>query len=131
MAGKIADIDVRDPVRQHAMRHEGETSVGVLDGKVAIVTGAGRGIGRGEALLLAAEGAKVVVNDLGTAWDGAGNDDRPAQQVVDEIVASGGEAAANYDDVASWDGARSLVQQAIGTFGDLNILVNNAGILRD
>jgi NAD(P)-dependent dehydrogenase (short-subunit alcohol dehydrogenase family) len=105
--------------------------MGSLDGKVAIVTGAGRGIGRGEALLLAAEGAKVVVNDLGTEWDGAGNDDRPAQQVVDEIVASGGEAAANYDDVASWDGARSLVQQAIGTFGDLNILVNNAGILRD
>jgi NAD(P)-dependent dehydrogenase (short-subunit alcohol dehydrogenase family) len=105
--------------------------MGTLDGKVAIVTGAGRGIGRGEALLLAAEGAKVVVNDLGTEWDGVGKDDRPAQQVVDEIVAAGGEAVANYDDVASWDGARALIAQAIDTFGDLNILVNNAGILRD
>jgi NAD(P)-dependent dehydrogenase (short-subunit alcohol dehydrogenase family) len=105
--------------------------MGTLDGKVAIVTGAGRGIGRGEALLLAAEGAKVVVNDLGTEWDGVGKDDRPAQQVVDEIVAAGGEAVANYDDVASWDGARALIAQAIDTFGDLNVLVNNAGILRD
>jgi NAD(P)-dependent dehydrogenase (short-subunit alcohol dehydrogenase family) len=105
--------------------------MGTLDGKVAIVTGAGRGIGRGEALLLAAEGAKVVVNDLGTEWDGVGKDDRPAQQVVDEIVAAGGEAVANYDDVASWDGARALIAQAVDTFGDLNVLVNNAGILRD
>ncbi|HEY7135405.1 MAG TPA: SDR family oxidoreductase [Acidimicrobiia bacterium] len=105
--------------------------MGTLDGKVAIVTGAGRGIGRGEALLLAAEGAKVVVNDLGTEWDGVGKDDRPAQQVVDEIVAAGGEAVANYDDVASWDGARALIAQAIDAFGDLNVLVNNAGILRD
>src|SRR5438067_2342281 len=105
--------------------------MGSLDGMVAIVTGACRGIGRGEALLLASEGAKVVVNDLGTEWDGVGKDDRPAQQVVDEIIASGGEAAANYDDVASADGAQRLVQQAIDTFGDINILVNNAGILRD
>jgi NAD(P)-dependent dehydrogenase (short-subunit alcohol dehydrogenase family) len=105
--------------------------MGSLDGKVAIVTGAGRGIGRGEALLLAAEGAKVVVNDLGTEWDGVGKDDRPAQQVVDEITANGGEAVANYDDVASFDGAQSLVRQAIDTYGDLNVLVNNAGILRD
>jgi NAD(P)-dependent dehydrogenase (short-subunit alcohol dehydrogenase family) len=105
--------------------------MGTLDGKVAVVTGAGRGIGRGEALLLAAEGAKVVVNDLGTEWDGVGKDDRPAQQVVDEIVAAGGEAVANYDDVASWDGARSLIRQAVDTFGELDILVNNAGILRD
>jgi NAD(P)-dependent dehydrogenase (short-subunit alcohol dehydrogenase family) len=105
--------------------------MGTLDGKVAIVTGAGRGIGRGEALLLAAEGAKVVVNDLGTEWNGVGHDDRPAQQVVDEIVTAGGEAIANYDDVASWDGARALVGQAIDTFGGLDVLVNNAGILRD
>ena len=105
--------------------------MGSLDGKVAIVTGAGRGIGRCEALLLASEGAKVVVNDLGGDWAGEGKDDRPAQQVVDEIKAAGGEAAANYDDVGSWEGAQKLVRQAIDTFGELNILVNNAGILRD
>src|ERR1051325_4123099 len=105
--------------------------MGTLDGKVAIVTGAGRGIGRGEAMLLAAEGAKVVVNDLGGEWDGQGADTRFAQQVVDEIKAAGGEAAANYDDVASWDGAQKMIKQAIDTFGQLNILVNNAGILRD
>src|SRR5438128_7196784 len=105
--------------------------MGSLDGKVAIVTGAGRGIGRCEALLLASEGAKVVVNDLGGDWAGEGKDDRPAQQVVDEIKAAGGEAVANYDDVGSWEGAQKLVQQAIDTFGELNILVNNAGILRD
>jgi len=105
--------------------------MGSLDGKVAIVTGAGRGIGRCEALLLASEGAKVVVNDLGGDWAGEGKDDRPAQQVVDEIKTAGGEAAANYDDVGSWEGAQKLVQQAIDTFGELNILVNNAGILRD
>ena len=105
--------------------------MGSLDGKVAIVTGAGRGIGRCEALLLASEGAKVVVNDLGGDWAGEGKDDRPAQQVVDEIKSAGGEAAANYDDVGSWEGAQKLVQQAIDTFGALNILVNNAGILRD
>jgi NAD(P)-dependent dehydrogenase (short-subunit alcohol dehydrogenase family) len=98
---------------------------------VAIVTGAGRGIGRGEAMLLAAEGAKVVVNDLGGEWDGTGTDTRFAQQVVDEIKAAGGEAVANYDDVASWSGAQAMIQQAIDSFGDLNILVNNAGILRD
>jgi NAD(P)-dependent dehydrogenase (short-subunit alcohol dehydrogenase family) len=105
--------------------------MGALDGKVAIVTGAGRGIGRGEALLLAGEGAKVVVNDLGGAREGEGADKTPAQEVADEIVAGGGEAVANYDDVASWDGAESLVGQAIDTFGKLDILVNNAGILRD
>jgi len=104
---------------------------GSLDGKVAIVTGAGRGIGRAEALLLAAEGARVVVNDLGAEWDGTGADTRQAQQVVDEITAAGGEAVANYDDVADWEGAQRLVNQAVESFGDLNIVVNNAGILRD
>jgi NAD(P)-dependent dehydrogenase (short-subunit alcohol dehydrogenase family) len=105
--------------------------VGLLDGKVAIVTGAGRGIGRGEALLLASEGASVVVNDLGGDWTGEGKDDRPAQQVVDEVVAAGGTAVANYDDVASWAGAEALINQALETYGALDVLVNNAGILRD
>ncbi|MBI4729086.1 MAG: SDR family NAD(P)-dependent oxidoreductase [Acidobacteria bacterium] len=105
--------------------------MGMLEGKVAIVTGAGRGIGRGEALLLASHGAKVVVNDLGGEWDGSGADQRPAQLVVDEIKAAGGEAAANYDNVADWAGAERLVRQAIDTYGTLDILVNNAGILRD
>ncbi|HEX9775678.1 MAG TPA: SDR family oxidoreductase [Actinomycetota bacterium] len=105
--------------------------MGALDGRGAVVTGAGRGIGRAEALLLAAEGARVVVNDLGGAWDGTGTDDRPAQQVVDEIVAAGGRASANYDDVSSWDGAAALVAQAVNDFGRLDVLVNNAGILRD
>jgi NAD(P)-dependent dehydrogenase (short-subunit alcohol dehydrogenase family) len=105
--------------------------VGLLDGKVAIVTGAGRGIGRAESLLLASEGASVVVNDLGGDWTGEGKDDRPAQQVVDEVEAAGGTAVANYDDVASWKGAESLVQQAVDTYGALDVLVNNAGILRD
>ncbi|MFT4299665.1 MAG: SDR family oxidoreductase [Aeromicrobium sp.] len=105
--------------------------MGTLDGRIAIVTGAGRGIGREHALLLAAEGAKVVVNDLGGANDGSGSDAGPAQEVADEIVAAGGEAAANTDDVSSWSGAQNLVQQAIDTFGGLDILVNNAGILRD
>jgi NAD(P)-dependent dehydrogenase (short-subunit alcohol dehydrogenase family) len=105
--------------------------MGVLDGKVAIVTGAGRGIGRSHALLLASEGAQVVVNDLGVAWDGEGEDNQPAQQVVNEIEAAGGKAVANYDNVASWPGAENMVKTAIEHFGDLNILVNNAGILRD
>ena len=105
--------------------------MGLFDGKVAIVTGAGRGIGREEALLLAKEGASVVVNDLGGARTGEGNDVGPAQEVVDEIVAAGGKAAANTDDCSSWSGAEGLVNQAIETFGSLDILVNNAGILRD
>lgn len=105
--------------------------MGALDGKVAIVTGAGRGIGRGHALLLASEGARVVVNDLGGEWDGTGADTRHAQQVVDEITQAGGDAGANYDDVADWEGAQRLVNQAVEGWGDLNILVNNAGILRD
>jgi NAD(P)-dependent dehydrogenase (short-subunit alcohol dehydrogenase family) len=102
-----------------------------LAGRVAIITGAGRGIGREHALLFAREGAKVVVNDLGGNPDGTGADDAPAQQVVDEITAAGGEAIANYDDVADWDGAHHMINQAIETFGDLHVLVNNAGILRD
>jgi NAD(P)-dependent dehydrogenase (short-subunit alcohol dehydrogenase family) len=105
--------------------------MGMLDGKIAIVTGAGRGIGRGEALLLAAEGAKVIVNDVGAAVTGEGGDRSPAQQTVDDIVAAGGEAAINADDVSSWAGAEQLINQAVETWGQLDILVNNAGILRD
>ena len=105
--------------------------MGALDGRVAVITGAGRGVGRGHALLFAAEGAKVVVNDLGGTTDGAGSDATPAQQVVEEIRAAGGEAVANGDDVADAAGAERMIQQAIDTFGDLHVLVNNAGILRD
>jgi len=105
--------------------------VGILDGKVAIVTGAGRGLGRSHALMMAAQGAKVVVNDLGGEIDGAGDSRSPAQAVVDEIVASGGTGSANYDDVASWTGAERLVRQAVEAYGQLDVLVNNAGILRD
>jgi NAD(P)-dependent dehydrogenase (short-subunit alcohol dehydrogenase family) len=105
--------------------------MGALAGKVAIVTGAGRGIGRGEARLLAAEGARVVVNDLGAASEGSGTDRTPAQEVVDEIVEGGGEAVASYDDVSTWKGAEELVGTAIDRFGRLDVLVNNAGILRD
>jgi NAD(P)-dependent dehydrogenase (short-subunit alcohol dehydrogenase family) len=102
-----------------------------LKDRVAVITGAGRGIGRDHALLFAAEGAKVVVNDLGGNPDGTGADAAPAQQVVDEIKAGGGDAVANYDDVSDFEGARQLIGQAIDTFGDLHVLVNNAGILRD
>src|ERR671937_1529941 len=105
--------------------------MGSLEGKVAVVTGAGRGIGRAESLLLAREGAAVVVNDLGGEWDGTGKDDRPAQQVVDEITAAGGRAVANYEDISTWKGAQALVDQALDEFGTLDVLVNNAGILRD
>jgi NAD(P)-dependent dehydrogenase (short-subunit alcohol dehydrogenase family) len=105
--------------------------VDTLAGRVAIITGAGRGIGREHALLFAREGAKVVVNDLGGNPDGTGADRSPAQQVVDEITTAGGEAVANYDDVSDWEGAQRLIRQAVETFGDLHVLVNNAGILRD
>jgi len=102
-----------------------------LEGKVAIVTGAGRGIGREHALALAEAGARVIVNDLGGALSGEGHDDTPAKQVVAEIEAAGGQAAANAENVADFEGAERLVRQAIDDFGRLDILVNNAGILRD
>ncbi len=105
--------------------------MGSLEGRVAIITGAGRGIGREHALLFAAEGAKVVVNDLGGANDGSGTDVQPAKAVVAEIRAMGGEAIVNGDDVADWTGAQRLINSAVEAFGDLDILVNNAGILRD
>ena len=105
--------------------------MGSLDGRVAIITGAGRGIGREHALLFAREGACVVVNDLGGTNDGTGSDTSPAQQVVDEIKARGGQAIVNGDDVADWQGAQRMINSAVEHFGDLDILVNNAGILRD
>jgi len=105
--------------------------MGALEGRVAIITGAGRGLGREHALLFAAEGAKVVVNDRGGANDGSGEDVGPAHDVVAEIKAAGGEAVANGDDVADFEGAQRMVNAAIDAFGDLDILVNNAGILRD
>lgn len=105
--------------------------MGALDGRIAIITGAGRGIGREHALLFAAEGAKVVVNDLGGGLDGSSGEASPAEEVVAEIKAFGGEAVANHDNVATWQGGENLVRCAIETFGDLHVLVNNAGILRD
>jgi 3-oxoacyl-[acyl-carrier protein] reductase len=103
----------------------------MLDGKVAVVTGAARGLGRVEALQLASQGARVVVNDLGVAGDGSGRDEGPANEVVEEIKAAGGEAVAHFGDVADWNDAKSLIAKAVDTFGDLNILVNNAGFCRD
>jgi NAD(P)-dependent dehydrogenase (short-subunit alcohol dehydrogenase family) len=103
----------------------------MCEGRVAIVTGAGRGIGRQYALMLAAERAKVVVNDLGASRDGTGADAGPAQIVVDELKALGGEGVANTDDISTWAGGEAIVQQAIDTFGGLDVVVNNAGILRD
>jgi len=104
---------------------------GICEGRIVIVTGAGRGIGRAHALAFAREGARVVVNDLGVARDGSGVDAGPAQHVVDEILASGGDAVANTNDIADWNGAQALVQTAIATFGGLDVLVNNAGFVRD
>jgi NAD(P)-dependent dehydrogenase (short-subunit alcohol dehydrogenase family) len=103
----------------------------LCEGRVAIVTGAGRGLGREHALMLAAHGAKVVVNDIGTSREGSGKDASPATQVVEDIRKGGGETVANGDDVADWDGAKSMIDFAIKTFGKLDVLINNAGILRD
>ena len=103
----------------------------LCEGRVAIVTGAARGVGREHALGLARHGARVVVNDLGGAVDGTGTDKSPAQQVVQEIKAMGGEAIVNGDDVSSWNGAKNMIDQAVETFGTLDVVVNNAGILRD
>ncbi len=105
--------------------------MGICDGRVVIVTGAGRGIGRGHALEFARQGAKVVVNDLGAEADGTGGSTGPAGEVVDAIRAAGGEAVANGDDVADWEGAQRLVRTAVDSFGGLDVLVNNAGFLRD
>jgi NAD(P)-dependent dehydrogenase (short-subunit alcohol dehydrogenase family) len=104
---------------------------GMLDGKVAIVTGAGNGVGRGEAVMLADHGAKVVVNDLGGSVTGEGADAKVADQVVKVIQSRGGEAVANYDSVADFDGAANIIKTAVDTFGGLDVLVNNAGVLRD
>ena len=104
---------------------------GLCDGRVVVVTGAGGGIGRSHALMFAAEGAKVVVNDIGGARDGSGTSAGPAQQVVEEIQAAGGEAIAHTDDISTWDGGKSIIQLAVDTFGTVDVLVNNAGILRD
>ncbi|MCB5945647.1 SDR family oxidoreductase [Acidocella sp. KAb 2-4] len=103
----------------------------LLNGRVAIVTGAGRGLGRAHALMLAKHGAKVVVNDLGSSAAGVGEDQTPAEEVVATIKAAGGDAAVNTSDVSNWKGAQEMVQQAVDTFGGLDILINNAGILRD
>ena len=104
---------------------------GICDGRIVIVTGAARGIGREHAIAFAREGALVVVNDLGVAPDGSGGSAEPAQEVADEIRASGGQAVANADDIADWSGAQRLVQAAIDSFGGLDVVVNNAGFVRD
>ncbi len=103
----------------------------MLDGKVAVVTGAGRGLGRVEAIELARLGARVVVNDLGSKGDGTGRDETAAAAVVDEIQKLGGEAVAHFGDVADWNDARALVAKAVEHYGDLHVLVNNAGFCRD
>ena len=105
--------------------------MGICDGRVVIVTGAARGLGRSYALAFAREGAKVVVNDLGTSLQGEGRDTSAAQAVADEINAFGGQAVANGDDVADWEGAERIVKSALAAFGDLHVIVNNAGVVRD
>jgi NAD(P)-dependent dehydrogenase (short-subunit alcohol dehydrogenase family) len=104
---------------------------GICDGRVCVITGAGRGIGREHALMLASQGARIVVNDLGGEMDGSGNSTGPAHDVVDEIKAMGGEAIANGDDISDWEGAQRLINAAVETFGGLDVVINNAGILRD
>ena len=105
--------------------------MGDLEGKVAIVTGAARGLGRVEALQLASQGARLVINDLGSAADGRGRDEEPARAVVEEIQKMGGEAVSHFGDVADWNDAETLIKTAIDSFGDLHILLNNAGFIRD
>jgi len=105
--------------------------MGDLEGQVAVITGAARGLGRSHALQLASQGARVVVNDLGGDADGTGRDEAPARAVCEEIIGMGGEAVPHFGDVANWDDAKALIQTALDHFGDLNILVNNAGFLRD
>jgi 3-oxoacyl-[acyl-carrier protein] reductase len=106
-------------------------NLGDLDGKVAVITGAARGLGRSHALQLASQGARIVVNDLGGQRDGSGRDEEPARAVCEEIAHMGGEAVPHFGDVADWDDAKGLIQTAIDEFGELSILVNNAGFLRD
>src|SRR5439155_16113676 len=117
--------------REPLLSTVGGVSMGMLDGRTALVTGAGRGIGRGIAMALAAEGAKVVVNDLGAKLDGEGKEAGPADVVVREIKELGGTAAANYGSVADWDQAHAMVDQVVKLWGKIDILVNVAGILRD
>lgn len=105
--------------------------MGICDGRTVIITGAARGLGRAYALAFAAEGANVVVNDIGTSLGGEGRDTSAADEVVAEIIAAGGKAIANYDDVTDWDAAGRIVEAAINAFGDLHVVVNNAGIVRD
>ena len=105
--------------------------MGMCEDRVCVITGAGRGIGREHALMLASQGAKVVVNDIGGGLDGTGASASPADEVVSEIEATGGRAVVNTDDISTWDGAERLIAQAIDTFGRLDVVVNNAGILRD
>jgi NAD(P)-dependent dehydrogenase (short-subunit alcohol dehydrogenase family) len=113
------------------MKGEGDMAEVRFDGRVAVVTGAGGGLGREYALLLAKRGCKVVVNDVGGAVDGTGSDATPAMKVVNEIKEMGGEAVPNYDSVADWEGAQNIIKTAIDNFGRIDILINNAGILRD
>jgi NAD(P)-dependent dehydrogenase (short-subunit alcohol dehydrogenase family) len=104
---------------------------GICEGRVVVVTGAGRGIGRGHAIEFARQGAKVVVNDLGAEVDGSGSSEGPAGEVVEEIRGMGAEAVANGEDISDWEGAKRLIDTAVETFGGLDVVVNNAGILRD
>jgi len=113
------------------MTQDPRSASSLLDGRVAVVTGSGRGVGRAHALELARHGATVVVNDPGVGVHGEPTAERPAEEVVAEITAAGGRAVANFDSVADFDGARSIVAQAVDTFGRLDVVVNNAGILRD